>query len=468
MLKVLRKKKTAKKIWIGLGLIIIPAFVFWGLGSAVSSKKESVYAGRIFGRNITTLEYQDALDAARVNATMRFGDNLSEIKKHLNLESEAWDRLILLFEAKRRKISASDREVIEAIENSPLFQRRGQFDNKLYAETLQYVLRVHPRAFEEQTRQDIMLMKLYKQVTEKVELTDEQLRKEYEKANAQVSIHYIVSDPNDFANTISFSEQELKDYFTKNSFKFKQPLSFNIEYVSLDSADKIKRLALLLKKKDDFTKATKEVGATLKETGLFGEQDAIPGIGWSEDILALIAKLKVNQYSQPLQIDKKYYILRLKEKKEAFIPDFKEIKDRVKESFLKDRSEELAKDKIQQCLNKIKTLSARDPKAADFNKLAKEFGLKSKDTELFKYGSYVEGIGASDNFWMSAQALKENETSDVISLPTGFYIVRLKNKVGIDEEKFLKEKETFKQKMLALRQQEAFAQFLKDLKRKSR
>jgi hypothetical protein len=35
-------------------------------------------------------------------------------------------------------------------------------------------------------------------------------------------------------------EQELKDYFNQNSLEFKQPLSFNAEYVSSESEDKIR------------------------------------------------------------------------------------------------------------------------------------------------------------------------------------------------------------------------------------
>ena len=112
MLKKLRKKKTAKKIWIILIVLIMPAFVLWGFGSFIRGKQDSPYLGIIFGRKISFLEYKDALDAVRNQAIIQFGDNFQEIEKNLNLESQAWERLLLLAEAKKRKISASDREVI--------------------------------------------------------------------------------------------------------------------------------------------------------------------------------------------------------------------------------------------------------------------------------------------------------------------------------------------------------------------
>src|SRR4030042_1529955 len=124
MLKILRKKKTAKKIWIILIILIVPAFVFWGFGSYIRSKQEASYAGIILGRRITFLEYKDALGAVRNQAVIQFGDNLSEIEKNLNLQSQAWEGLILLTEAKRRRISASDAEVIQPIQGYPFFQRK--------------------------------------------------------------------------------------------------------------------------------------------------------------------------------------------------------------------------------------------------------------------------------------------------------------------------------------------------------
>ena len=66
MLKKLRNKKTAKRIWIVLAILILPAFVLWGAGSFMRNKEkgESAYAGKVFGRTVSTLEYQDALCAS--------------------------------------------------------------------------------------------------------------------------------------------------------------------------------------------------------------------------------------------------------------------------------------------------------------------------------------------------------------------------------------------------------------------
>lgn len=466
MLKRLRQKKTAKKIWVILAILIVPAFVLWGVGGVWRSRGESGYVGKILGRKISVLEYTDALQATRNQAIIQFGDNLSEIQKRLNLESQAWERLILLAEAKRRHTNVSDSDVIELIESYPFFQRKGQFNNKIYSEMLRYVFRTQPRIFEEQIRQNLMLSKFFKQATDKIGISEEEIKREYRKANEEISIYYIAGLPSDFAKDLNPSDEEIKDYFAKNALEFKQPLSFNLDYIVSESENKIKAVAGHLNKKSDFQKLAKETDLAVKETGLFAQTDPIPGIGWSPQILNLISKFTIGEFSPLIQMDKNFYILRLREKKEAYIPDFEKIKDKVKERVIKNRSKEIARAKIEGGFKKLKELYALNPKTVDFNKIAKEYGLKSDSTDLFKYGSYVEGIGASDSFWVNALELKDEDFSQIIDMPSGFYIIKLKSRVPVEEKKFEEEKTEFSKKALLEKKEEYFTIFLEELKRR--
>ncbi|MBI4708031.1 MAG: SurA N-terminal domain-containing protein [Candidatus Omnitrophica bacterium] len=468
MLKILRNKKTARKVWIVLALLIVPAFVFWGAGSLVRDKKEMGTAGKIFGKNVSLLEYRDAYNAVRAQAQLQFGDNFSELRQYLDLENLAWDRLVLLYEAKRRKIKVSDKEVIELIRSVPIFQKKGRFDNRFYSETLRYFLRMQPRAFEEQIRQNITISKLYNQITENIKVTDEDIRKEYQKLNEEISLTYLAALPADFTKGIYPQEKEMREYFENNSVQFKQPLSFNLEYAVSDSEAKIKEAANLLPKKKKLELAAKDTGADFNKTGLFAQSDPIPGIGWSPEILELImTKLKPGQFSEPLNIDKKFYIVGLIERREPYIPEFAQAKDKVKEAMIKTESAKIAKEKIEACLTKMQSDFKINPKTIDFTKLAKEFSLKTDSTSPFKFGSYIEGIGASDNFWAAAQKLKENEFSPVISMPSGYYIIKTKSKTPIDEKKFASEKTEFGKKILAQKQQESFVKFTAELKQKA-
>ena len=380
MLKKLREKKTAKRLWIALAIIIIPAFVFWGFSGALRGQKEQ-----------GSLEFQNSLRAVKNLAIMQFGDNFSEIQKYLNLEAQAQLRLILFHEAKRRRINASNEEVIRAIEDNSLFQRNGAFDNKIYSELLQYAFRTQPRVFEEETRQSLMISKLYEQVTQKVNLSQEEINEGYRKNNEEISIYYIASFPSDFEKELNPSEEELLAFFARNSLQFKQPLSFNLNYLAVDSEDKIKPLYLRLNKTKDLKETAAQFALTVKETGLFGQTDAIPGIGWSPEMLMLVSKLKEGEFSAPIKLDKYYYILKLKERREPYIPEYASIQGRIKYAFIQEESKRIARQNLEQCLKKITP-------SADFNKIAKSCALKSDSTGLFKFGSYIENIGSSDSF----------------------------------------------------------------------
>ncbi|MBI4972326.1 MAG: SurA N-terminal domain-containing protein [Candidatus Omnitrophica bacterium] len=247
MLKKLRKKKTAKKVWIILCILILPAFLLWGSGSIIRSRQETNYAG---------------------------------------LESQAWERLMLLAEAKKQKITANDTEVIQQLASLALFKdNQGNFDNTRYAQILRYYFRTSPRVFEEQLRQNLIIAKLYQQLTNGITLSEEEIKENYKKVNEEMRFDYIAAAPSDFAKEINVSEEEVKNYFSKNSLQFKQPLSFNIEYaiVAADTKDenaiqqKLKELMLRLKKKEDFKKVALDFGIEVKETGLFTQTEVNQG-----------------------------------------------------------------------------------------------------------------------------------------------------------------------------------------------
>ena len=220
MLKLLRNKKLAKKVWIALAIMVLPAFVFWGFGSARSGQKDNPYAGEIFGKKITTLELNEATDAVKNMAIMRYGDKFAEIEKILNLKNRAWQRLILLREAKMRKLTASDREVIALIESYPFFQANGVFNKRAYNEVLQYVFRTRPRDFEEETRQNIIITKLYEQLTNNIKVDDKEVRDTYIKVNSQGKKKFQLDEKKFLAEKESFGQNFLEEKKQESFAKF--------------------------------------------------------------------------------------------------------------------------------------------------------------------------------------------------------------------------------------------------------
>ncbi len=145
MLRFLRKRGNMKKIMWTLAILIIPAFVLWGSGSSIRSKGLPKYAGKIFGKKISLRQYEASLLAFRNQALLVYGEDFDKVAKFLDLDKEAWERLILLYQAKKERVKVTDEEVINFIEKLPLFQKEGRFNRERYNILLDYAFRTSPR-----------------------------------------------------------------------------------------------------------------------------------------------------------------------------------------------------------------------------------------------------------------------------------------------------------------------------------
>ncbi|MFH0918154.1 MAG: SurA N-terminal domain-containing protein [Candidatus Omnitrophota bacterium] len=371
MLRILRNKKTAKKIWIGLAIIIIPAFALWGFGGAGGNKEMTSVAGKIFGHNISNLEFRDSVIAIRTMAIMQFGDKLPEIEKYLNFEGQAWERLILLYEARKRRINVKDKEVIEEIQSSPYFQGKNGFNNKTYQEALRYIFRLQPRIFEEQTRQNLILAKLFNQITQNFKLSDDQVRQEYLKANEELSIYYIAGLVSEFAKTIKPTDQEISSYFEQNKAAFKEPATkdnpvripqlpeikdkvqetFINETAKKMALDKINECAQKLKQ-SEFNQAAASCGLKTGVTDFFKSTGMVENLGVGRIFWENAKKLKENASSDVISNSQGYYIIKLKSTKPIDEKKFLEEKESFSQRILNSKKGELFAEFVEQLKKK--------------------------------------------------------------------------------------------------------------------
>ncbi len=153
-------------LWV-LAVVIIFAFV---LSGARGLRESADYAGIVFGRKITFAEYRDSFNAAKNEALIMYGPRYNEMRGQLNLDNKAWERIIMLDEAKRKKITVTNKEVIARIASFGYFMdTEGAFDKGAYERILVNAFRTEPRQFEEEMRQRLMIEKLLHSVFEGIE-----------------------------------------------------------------------------------------------------------------------------------------------------------------------------------------------------------------------------------------------------------------------------------------------------------
>lgn len=525
MLKFLRKRENVKKIMWVLALLIIPAFVLWGSGSSVRQKGLPKYAGEIFGRKVSFNQYEASYLACRNQAILIHGDNFNQVAKALNLEETAWERLILLYHAKKEKIRVSDREVIDFIGKMPAFQKDDRFSQDRYNLLLDYVFRTNSRDFEEQIRGTLKINKLREKIIDKVSLNDEEIKEEYRRENEKAKVFYILIEPQQFIEEIHPSYEEKKEYYQSRKDEFKKPDQVNLQYLAfyLEGAlsgievteeeignyyrEHIEDFTRKDKKDKEITTPLEEVKAQIKEvlkqekayalqedkawqiadeiannsalfketaeknqlkikeTGFFGPQDVIPEVGLSYELLNAAFSMKVSEVSDVIETPQGFFIIKLKEKKESYIPALEEAEKELEQAVIKEKSWQLAKDKGEEYFKQIKKMMQEQKMS--FSKAAESLSLAVKETERFARIDYIPGIGDSAEFAQAAFGLKPGEISDLFSISKGYCVLSLIDISPFDEETFTREKETFSQRALLRKQTVFLNNWLEDLKRQA-
>lgn len=452
MLKQMRKNS---RIFL---YVLIVAFVAWLAFDAINSAQRNPYAGSIFGRKILMSDYQKAFAAARTKAILTYGDKIRDVGKDLKLEDDAWDRLILLAEAKKQKLKAGDKEVVDFIKNIGIFHdKNGKFSNSLYEQILRYSLGLTPVEFEEQVRGDLTIQKLIERQNEKVALTDDDVLKEYKFANEKARAGYILFKSEDCLAQAACTEDEVKSFFEKNKDAFKIPEQANAQYFGKNFAantdeeknkirQEMKDISYEFAGEKDLEGVAKKFSLPVKETGFFDRETKIPEIGWDIKFADAALSLQQGDVSGLIETKAGIYILKVKEKKPAHQAEFAQVKDKAEKFLMAGKADNLAKAKATESLSAIK---ARLDKKERFEDIAKSLSLAVKETDAFTRKSYVQGLGVAPEFANAVFSLKEGEVfGEPVKAHDGYVIAKQTALTPVDENKYKEEKDKFKEQLL--------------------
>ncbi len=523
MLKLLRKKMRLL-LWITT-ILVVPTFVIWGSMVRFGEKRRPTYAGTIFGKKVSFDEYINTFREVDQQNRRMYGDRYSEFAKFLNLEEQTWDRLTLLYEAKRRSIKVSDGELSEEVSKLPAFQKDGKFSQDTYHK----ILGDRARAFEEELRRSLIISKLSEEAMNGVTVSEEELKDEYKKENEKAKISYALFAFDKFKDEVKVEESELESYYNSHEQALKKPEEVNIEFIPIEFAreeleivlveddikkyydshleefalpdpvtlplqekkekafkqldevrediknrlagmrgrklanEKSKKMYYSLLEDKTFDDVAKEYNLTVGETGFFSkEKPAIPIIGFSYEILKAAFELAPGDFSEPLQSSNGYYIIRLKERKESYIPKFEDVREEIEKKVTEDKAKELARKKVEETLSKIK--EAVNTAGKGFEDVAKELKIDIQASEAFTRRGYIPNIGMSEQVAGAAFSLKKDEISNVIEVSQGYLFFRLNELLPPDEEQFKKEMDTFKTRALSQKKSLHYREWFTNLK----
>ncbi|UCH12506.1 MAG: SurA N-terminal domain-containing protein [Candidatus Omnitrophota bacterium] len=468
MFKPLRRKRIVQVImWV-----LVVSFVVWGAGSAARTARN--YAGIIFGKKISPQKYSRAYYAVFNRAKMVYGDKLPKMQKFLNLEGQAWDRLILLYYAKKKRIRANNKEVIERIASMPFFQSEGSFNQKAYNYIVQNIFGTTARNFEESVREDIMISKIIDSVEKDTAITEEEIKESYKTKNEKADISYILINTDSFKKDVATKESELEPFYNSHKEQFRTSEERNVYYINLpypekegaeDEKEKTRQLAReindYLNLGEDFNALAKKYNLKIKETGSFSFGEAIPGIGLSYPFSMVAFGLSEERANNVVEDTKGFYVIKLKEKISPFIPPFEQVKEDVRSALVTHKTDGLAKAASQNYANLLKS------QAVSLENLSEQIKSDIINLKDITRESYIKDIGYNVEFSNACFAIKEKGFAGPIKVQKGYCLIRLDKLKPIDTEIFQKEKQEFRKSLLEEKKKKAFQDWFANLKQKA-
>lgn len=484
MLDVMRKHGQS---WVIKGLFIIIIFVFILLYTAPGQKGTGLQVvATVDGDDITLSEYKKAYDNMLSIYKSIYREGLSEdILKEMKLKSKALDSLIdtslLLKEAQRVGFNASNAELVDSISRYPAFQKDNAFDKAQYLSVLK-ANHLSPDEFEEGQKRNILIGKSEGLIKEGVKISDEEVWDAYARQREKVDVELVKIEPKGFLKETKVSEEEAKEFFSKNKDAFRLPALVKTEFVTMNSQDVEKTIVpsdddlrkYYEKNIDLFKKPEKDAGAkpfvevmgqisalikkekaeevlrervykfredaanaknleeasakeklSVTKTGFLSAGEQVEGIGTNPDFYREAFTMKVGDISQPVKIPTGYLILKVVERKESRVPEYGEAREKAVAAVAQKKAEEVAFKKGEELLAGLKEGKL---------KLSK-LPYKPLETGLFGRGNSVPNAGASEEMNKAAFSLTKEAPYSVkpFVINNMTYIMILKERVEADK-----------------------------------
>jgi peptidyl-prolyl cis-trans isomerase D len=220
------------------------------------------------------------------------------------------------------------------------------------------------------------------------------------------------------------------------------------------------------RKTGSLEEAAKANDLGIKETGLFGRDDAIDGIGREEAISAAAFALAEGELARPIQTTQGIFLFTLKERRESRIPERTEVKAAVEQAYRSEQAKVLAEAAAEQLLATAKELGSLKQAAAKQQ-------LEVDETDLIKrsFGAFIPKIGTSEELAESAFELTAEQpiADQVFTINDKYVVVSLKQSIPADPEKLDDAaRNELRERLLQQKQEAAVNDKLKELRDQSR
>ena len=438
-------RSVAKYIWWFLVLAFVGSFLLYqtsGL-SGRSPVTTTTAVATVNGEEILLTSWQNAVSNLEQQEQQRLGRGIT-LDERRTLEDRAYDELVnevlLQQEFKRRGITVTDEEILEAARlapppqatQSPDLQTDGQFDLKKYQRLLaSSVARQSGMlvGLEAYYRTEIPKQKLFDQVASDVYMSDERLWQIYKDRHDTAQVSYVLLRPESLTDTaVTVTDAEIGQFYERNRKRFDRPGRAVVSLVSVarsvTAAD-----SLGAKLRIDRIRAEIAGGAKFEEVAKRESNDSVSGAAggnvgkvWKGRLTPKFESaayaLKTGELSQPVLTPFGWHLIRV-DRRSGDTLDLRHILIVIGQTDSSATRTDRRADSLA-----AKAANQQDPKL--FDAAVKSLGLTPASVVAIEKEplNFAGRVVPSVSAWAFSGA-QIGETSDLFDSPDAYYVARL-------------------------------------------
>lgn len=208
----------------------------------------------------------------------------------------------------------------------------------------------------------------------------------------------------------------------------------------------------------DLDSVAKARGLTVAESGFFGRDEPIAGLGMAPAVADQAFSLEQGAVSPAIRTPQGFAFITVTGKQDPYVPQLDEVKQRVRDDLLKKKAVDAAQAKAAEVAGKLKS--------GDFEAAAKAAGLEVKTTDLIARGAPVGEAGVSPAIDAVAFSLPVGGVSDPITTDNGAAIVKVLERKEPTAEELASGRQQLRDELMNERRGRFFAAYMSKAREK--
>lgn len=233
MMQFIRERSKGLLSFLLIGFISL-SFVLWGVSSYFTGRQENAVA-KVGARTITADEFSRFYQRQYLQIQSLYGDAFRpEMIDEVQLKQKVLDAMVADAALRQHMIQnqmiISNPQLAEAISQLPIFQQEGKFSSELYQQWLK-TRGYSSAAFESELRGSMLTEQMRMAVRNSTLLTRTDLQEIVRLTDQQRDVAVITVPLSGLTSQVTPSDDELDEFYAKNSQEFQIPERVRVNYV---------------------------------------------------------------------------------------------------------------------------------------------------------------------------------------------------------------------------------------------